>query len=120
MLCNECPKRDTCIELCEAAEEFVDQDYINRKEALALDFNIYINDIEIEPIITIDLLETKDWIVLLKKVKNLTKKQKRVVYLYYWKGLYQHQIAKKYDTTQSNICNILRRARLKMKSYIFP
>lgn len=114
-LCNKCDKRNNCIELCESAEEFVNTDYISRREQLASDLNIFIDDIEIEPITTIELLNTKDWVVLLKRVKNLTKKQKRVVYLYYWKGLYQHKIAKKYNTTQSNICNTLKRARDKMK-----
>ena len=114
-LCNKCDKRNSCVELCELAEEFVNTAYISRREQLALDLNIFVDDIEIEPITTIDLLNTKDWVVLLKRVKNLTKKQKRVVYLYYWKGLYQHQIAKKYNTTQSNICNTLQRARDKMK-----
>ena len=90
------------------SQQFVPKDQLMAK-------SYYIEDIDIEPITTIDLLNTKDWVVLLKRVQNLTKKQKRVVYLYYWKGLYQHKIAKKYNTTQSNICNTLKRARDKMK-----
>lgn len=32
MDCNQCAKRETCVELCEAAEKYASQDYVARRE----------------------------------------------------------------------------------------
>ena len=37
MLCQECPKRETCRELCKEAEAYVSQDHVGRRECLVKD-----------------------------------------------------------------------------------
>jgi len=46
--CKKCGKRDTCIKLCKEAEEYVNQDYIEREEQLA-NFNIENLEEKIDP-----------------------------------------------------------------------
>ena len=115
MDCQTCSKRDSCVELCSQAEEFVNQDYVPRRERLASDLGIPIEEIELTQIITIEGLKWKDWVILLKKSEPLTKKQKRYLYLVYWKGWTVKKVAKKYHSLSSNISNILARAKKKVE-----
>lgn len=117
MLCLTCSKRESCIELCVAAEEYVDKDHVKRVEPLASEHNIDINNIIIESIETIELLNVKDWVYLLKKTSNLTKKQKKYLYLYYWKGITQKEISERYSTCPSNVCGIITRAKCKIAKF---
>lgn len=114
-LCNECNKRNSCIELCEAAEEFVAQDHVCRREVLASDLNILLEETIIGPIITIDPLETKDWAVLMKVV-NLTVKQKRYLFLKFWKNKTYEEIGNKYNTSKHNIHGIVGRAKVEIRN----
>lgn len=114
-LCNKCDKRGSCIELCELAEEFVSQDHVCRREVLASDLNILLEETIIDPIITIDPLETKDWAVLMKVV-NLTVKQKRYLFLKFWKNKTYEEIGNKYNTSKHNIHGIVGRAKAEIRN----
>lgn len=114
-LCNECPKRNNCTELCESAEEFVAQDHVCRREILASELGILIEDTIIKPIITIDPLTTKDWSALIKIV-NLTPKQKRYLFLKFWQNKTYEEIGNKYNTSKHNIHGIVGRAKAEIRN----
>lgn len=116
-LCNKCDKRNTCVELCQRAEEFVAKDHICRREVLASELGILIEDTIIKPIVTIDPLTTKDWSALIKIV-NLTPKQKRYLFLKFWQNKTYEEIANKYNTGKSNIHNIVMRAKEEISKYL--
>ena len=85
--CEKCPNRETCQELCQAAENYVNQDYVKKKFLTVSEFGM-----DIDNIVPIDFpageieLNTKDWIYFTRKYE-MTKTQKRYLFLYYWRHL---------------------------------
>ena len=113
--CSSCPDRSKCIKLCEAAEQFVDQDHVCRREALEGEINIEIDKVVEEtewPAGEIELNEN-DWKRIVDKT-NMTKLQKKYTYEYYVSMLSYKQIAKKYNTTRQNIRLIILRGKLEI------
>lgn len=109
-LCNECPKRARCIELCPRAEEYIDMDYTPRREALEGETGIEIDKVvyeaewpEGEP-----ELNLEDWKYLIKNYK-MTSKQKKYIFLRYWKRLFLNEIANKYKVSHQTIDQTIRR-----------
>ena len=111
-LCNKCDKRASCIELCPRAREYVNQDYTKRnwREQLECERKIIIDELVEEeyPEPTIEL-NTQDWIHLLKN-SNMTKLQRKYIYLHYWKHLTYTNIAKRYGVSRQNITEIIKTA----------
>ena len=91
MLCQDCPKKNTCTELCEKTEKYVNQDYKYLRE-LPCDENLieYLNYV-------ID----KNWPELVsyftEELVNfpfLTPLQNKTLHLFYFQGLTYKQIAR--------------------------
>jgi DNA-binding NarL/FixJ family response regulator len=95
ILCKDCDKRLTCVELCEDAEAFVDQDYVSLKEK------------------TIDPLQAlyfqHGWPEVREK---LTKREEQIVRLLTI-GMKREEICKTLSITMPNCENII--SRLKKK-----
>lgn len=118
MYCQTCDKKDQCKEICSELQKHLKDDIeIHRREVLASELGIIIEDTIIKPIITIDPLTTKDWSALIKIV-NLTTKQKRYLFLKFWKNKTYKQIGNKYNTGKSNIHNIVLRAKEEISKYL--
>ena len=118
MYCQTCKKRDQCKEICAALQNHLREDIeVKRREVLASELGILIEDTIIKPIITIDPLTSKDWVALVKIV-NLTPKQKRYLFLKFWRNKTYKEIANKYDTGKSNIHNIVMRAKEEISKYL--
>lgn len=115
MLCDGCNKRNKCTKLCEAAEEFISQDHVCRREVLECELGIEVEEVVEEtkwPAGEIELNEN-DWKRIVDKT-NMTKLQKKYTYEYYVSMLSYKQIAKKYNTTRQNIRLIILRGKLEI------
>lgn len=111
-LCNKCSKRSTCVELCSAAEKYVSKDYVPLRELLECDMSMIIEEvIEIEdyPEGCIEL-DVKDWVYLLKN-SNMTKLQRKYVYLHYWKWLSYSCIGRAYEVSKQSVAAATKRGR---------
>ena len=115
MYCNQCPKRDQCIEICPALKKYLKNDIeVSRRERLDCEIDSNVEDIieteypegEIE-------LSTKDWIYLIKN-NTLTKLQRKYIYLYYWKRLSYYQIGQKYKVSKQSVTAVVKRAKSKL------
>jgi len=89
-LCSECPRRNICTELCEEAEKYVNQDYVELQETLIDKPISYI-----EP-----------------PLQNITKSnQEIIVRAYFVSRKTQTQIAKTLDVSQSYVSRVVTRHR---------
>lgn len=111
MLCNECSNRGICVKLCKEAEYFVNQDYIKRSSYERLECELKHN---IEEIIENDYPEVEtdlslnDWKYFVKHYK-MTRKQKRYIFLKYWKYLSYKNIGKKCSVDPSSVIRTIKR-----------
>lgn len=88
--CSKCHKRNTCTELCEEAEKYVNQDYVELKEIL---IDKPISYIESPP-------------------QNITKSnQEIIIRAYFVSRKTQIQIAKILDVSQSYVSKVVKRHR---------
>ena len=111
-LCNKCDKRNTCIELCSEAEEYVSKDTIFRRELLECDMEMVIDEVikeEDYPEGCVEL-DVKDWVYMLKNSK-MTKLQRKYVYLHYWKWLSYSSIGRKYKVSKQSVAAAVKRGR---------
>lgn len=111
MNCTNCSKYNQCTKICPALEEYINQDHVkrNRNERLECERESNINDMikkdypesEIE-------LSVKDWIYFVKNYQ-ITKKQKRYLFLKYWKCLSFTDISKKYKISVQTVEQTIKR-----------
>lgn len=111
-LCNECKKRNTCTELCQPAEEYVNKDHVSLRELLECDIDMNIEEVieEIEYPEGCIELDVKDWVYLLKN-SNMTKLQRKYVYLHYWKWLSYSCIGRVYKVSKQSVATATKRGR---------
>ena len=86
-LCQDCPKRYECLELCTEAELYVDQDHIGRDE------------LPMEDMDDVDCLA--DWPDLIKTV-HLTKREKEILTLL-GRGLNRKDVCELLDITRGTL-----------------
>lgn len=110
MLCQECEKWNKCVKPCIELEKYLKEVEVYRREVLASDIGLNI-DIVTNKIETVDLPLISEWLLLMKKVKGLTVKQKRYLYLNKWKGFSYAEIGRRYNTSRSNVRDIIFRAK---------
>ena len=110
-LCNECNKKKSCVKLCPRAREYADIDHIKRNgnEMLNCDRGIDIDEIIIKdyPEGEIDL-NIEDWKYFIKHYE-MTRKQKRYIFLKYWKHLSYRDIGKKCSVDSSSVIRTIKR-----------
>ena len=131
MICDDCPKRDSCTELCDEVREYVDQDYVHLEEiSFPVDKLEYIANRTLFSFA--DLVNSKDvWssgldvtasdLEELYDVIKLTDKQKEVMRLRVGIGrkrLTQQRIAEKLFTFQESIRDRLELCRKKLKNFL--
>ncbi len=91
MLCQDCPKKPTCIELCERAEKYVNKDYISLRESTHLEWML-------------DLLSVHVKVIHHNEIKTyftsenvsfpfLSDLQNNCLHLFYFEGLTYKEIA---------------------------
>ena len=120
MLCQDCSKKNTCTELCEKTEKYVNQDYKYLRE-LPCDENLieYLNYV-------ID----KNWPELVsyftEELVNfpfLTPLQNKIIHLFYFQGLTYKQIARamsgnrKYKINREQVSYQLRSAKRRILQF---
>ena len=87
MTCTTCPKRSTCKELCEEAEEYVNQDYVPQTE------------------VVLSSLEYSTIVQLTKSNDEL------IAELYFNKHKRQYEIAKIIGVSRPYVCKIIKQYR---------
>jgi DNA-directed RNA polymerase specialized sigma24 family protein len=117
MLCETCPKRDTCTELCAAAKKYVNQDYVEVSSlVISVDPNVidYIKgDLEYNESV-INELNDGDWELLRKYMFNLTILQELCFYKYFFGHLKQWQIAELIGQTKQSVSQHIDLAKRKI------
>ena len=111
-LCNKCDKRDSCVELCEQAEEYVSKDWVGLKELLECDMDMIIDEVieqQEYPEGCVEL-DVKDWVYMLKH-SNMTKLQRKYVYLHHWKWLNYSCIGRMYGKSKQSVAAATQRGR---------
>ena len=122
-LCKRCPEKPKCTKLCEEAEEYVNEDKIKKspylrgeaylKEPTDLNFISNLAILSYQDMINSDFPLGKEELTILKQV-NLTKKQFKCIYLYYWKRKKQHEIADELGISQKVISIHIKRGKKKL------
>lgn len=99
MLCETCPKRETCTELCPEADAYVSQDYVGRRESLVPSADIS------------DVFENsaqKGW-------PDVTKSKKELIFLMYMcDGLTQQQVAEKLNVSRPYVTKVVKEIRMRI------
>jgi len=100
MLCNKCDNRERCIELCEDAEDYVNQDYISQISGSVQ----YKEGIDYNIIEALDMGE-----------KITTDSEEIIIYEYFIKGgknrKTQTQIAEMLSITQQRVSMVVKKYR---------
>jgi len=131
VICNNCPKRNSCTELCDQVREYVDQDHVHQEEiSFPVDKLEYIANRTLFSFA--DLINSRDvWSSgldvtasdlenLYNKIK-LTEKQKEVMRLRVGIGrkrLTQQRIAEKLDLARESVKEQLLYCRIKLKKFL--
>lgn len=97
-LCTNCPDRDQCIKICSAGEKYINIDYValNKKEFLSDNVESIKGIIE-WPEGELEL-NLDDWRYLIKNYK-ITHRQKKFIFLRFWKRLSYSQIGQRYKVS---------------------
>lgn len=93
MLCQECRKKDTCIELCERVKNWVDQDYVSQRELVEPEWLLEWLNIKAMP--------SYKWQEIISYFTDervnfpfLTSIQNKILHLFYFEGLSYRKIAR--------------------------
>ena len=106
MYCNSCRRRGRCKEICPELQKHLKKDIeVARIDVLECELGI-----NIERVVGKGewpeggvVLDTKDWVYLMKKKPNLTLLQKRYVFLYYWQRINFKVIGKRYNISKQAV-----------------
>ena len=99
-LCATCPKRDTCIELCERAETIANMDYVPQREQIYRAGDV------------VEVCERNDYYIDKTDWGNSPWKKKELILLMYvYDGLGQAEIADRLYVSPSYVSVVLKRAR---------
>ena len=97
MLCQDCPKKESCRELCEEAEAYVGQDYTAQRE------------------LTIGVPEPAPWPVQVSNV-YLTKREREILTLL-GRGLTRSDVCKVLEISKTNLRVHIRNMRRKINDF---
>lgn len=116
MYCKTCKKRGQCKEICSELQTHLKNDVeVKRREVLECELKkINFEEVKTEeewPEGEIEL-NIEDWKFFVKKYKT-TKKQKRYIFLRYWKHLSFRLIGKKYNVSWQTVDQTIRRFKEK-------
>lgn len=127
MLCQDCPKKDSCIQLCSKAERYVSQDYVSQRETTYPHVTDKANATKNLPLDNIDYhlnqkthQETIEQVIsyhLNERTLNfpfLSELQNKCLYLFYFEGLSYAEIARnlKQDKSKINYCIRIAKQRI--------
>jgi len=101
-LCKTCKKRSTCTSLCPAAEQYVNQDYIRKKEITYTELGIDINNLH-NTTITYPNDTILDHIHNAYDNNIITSEDYDLLLQYYHHGYSQQQLADMHNVNQSTI-----------------
>jgi RNA polymerase sigma factor (sigma-70 family) len=122
-LCTGCNKRDNCVELCQNAEDWANQDYIEKHWRLTyigsldrLDWlanSEHIFPLSLKEMQTEDELNLQDW-KFVEEECNLTEQQMQCLYLYYWEKHTQKEIGEKLGIARVTVTKHIKYAKKKL------
>ena len=108
MLCQDCSIKSTCVTPCGELSKDLKSITTPRQHPTVSDIH-YSQAFTWEPIAQ---LNDNDWAVV--EESNLTRKQKRYLYAYYWDRLTQQAICDKYGVSQQAVSFTLANARKRL------
>ena len=117
MYCNQCPKRDQCIEICPELKIHLKNDIeVSRREALECELGINIDEVveKTEWPEGLPELNTNDWVYFVGKYK-MKRQKKRYIFLRYWKYLSFRLIGKKCRVSWQTVEQTIKRFKEKNK-----
>lgn len=117
-LCMNCDDRGNCVKLCEEAEAYVSQDYVQLSETLMSQLDFDIEEVPSTEIAwgSVELLNERDWEVLMEIAGDvLTDKQKKMLYQHLWIGISCRKLGKIYGVSGQSVSGLIRRAKDRIK-----
>lgn len=122
-LCNTCDRRDTCTELCEAAERYVDQDHTTFPAP------VFLRDQTVQHPGPLDLtwpemqgeapeLGAAEWAIV-ESIQWITARQKECIRLYYWERLSLRDIAAMLDINPVTVMRLVKKAQASLRRYLW-
>lgn len=118
MFCKECKSRNTCITICPDVEKVISNLEVSQRE-LTLPDNVLFSLLEIHlREVRAPYLDRHSEFVpeLKKRLKLLTRSQRKIVKLYYLEGLSEEEIADKLKIDYWSVVRALKRAILGLKT----
>ena len=92
-ICDECDKRSTCQELCQEAEEYVNQDYVDQKDIQT----------------SVDMLDMLPNLRMFRPKKEYTPRElKELILILHNDGMSNHKISYHLPCSRTYIINILK------------
>jgi len=110
-LCGTCPRRDTCIELCPAAEKYVNQDHVSQRELPQPNeiLDLFDNELLTYQEVASFFTESSLSFPFLSELEN------KCLYFFYFEGLSYKQITVKVNCKLKAVDHCLYRARKKIR-----
>lgn len=122
-LCTKCKNREKCVKLCKQALNYINQDYASLKEVYTKTGEEWELDRHAHDAV-INGLTMQEWYGGIPElglwewhiIKNIdfTKLQRQCMWLHYWDGLTQEQIAEKFGISQQTVQEHIEAAKKKI------
>ena len=114
MLCQNCKKKPTCIELCERVEKYVNYNYVSQRESTHLEWMLDLLSVHVKAIHhnEIKTYFTSEGV----NFPFLSDFQNRCLHLFYFEGLEYNQIAMRVRKSKTVVKGQLQRGKNKIRS----
>ena len=123
MLCQECPKKESCVELCQKAEKWVNGDHVSQRELPCNEFTLeylnYRSPVKWQTLASYHQVESS-------KFPFLSDLQNKCLHLFYFEGLAYKKIARamsgnrsRTKLNQSGVKYQIKRAKQLIRAHFF-